>query len=330
MAISSLIGRRIHISGSIPENPAAAQTNNVKHARELIECLVGEFIERGAGFVVPVDAEKHRSHDNLPICFDWLIWESIKKNLTRRPSQAQNPLVIAVQHHKNEEQIPEQFLPLWSEMRNSNLVKIENASHWNMASKRMETQAHWGDILITVGGSEGVLFLANLYHDAGKPVIPLNLPLCSTDTGSLRLFNYGLSSHHTQRLFRVDDESLDSHSWLNRINFASRATLQDKLKQIVGLLEALERPHAFVVRLLNSEHEDYQDVQNFFDTVAQPVIEDELGYKMIVIDGEQAFEQALIVYDIFSSLHRCCVVFSFGVGSGPNCFIELGLCIRQK
>jgi len=35
-----------------------------------------------------------------------------------------------------------------------------------MNSKRMEAQARWGDILIPVGGSEGALFLANLYHDA--------------------------------------------------------------------------------------------------------------------------------------------------------------------
>jgi hypothetical protein len=37
----------------------------------------------------------------------------------------------------------------------------------------MEAQACYGDILIALGGGEGegVLFLANLYHDAGKPVI---------------------------------------------------------------------------------------------------------------------------------------------------------------
>ena len=330
MAISSLLGRRIHISGSIPNNSTVAQTADVEDARKLIEFLVGELMERGANFVVPVDAEKHRSHDNLPICFDWLIWESINKTLTRRPTQAQNPLVIAVQHHKNEEQIPEQFLPLWDEMRKSDLVKIESAAHWNMASKRMEMQAHWGDILITVGGSEGVLFLANLYHDAGKPVIPLNLPLCSSDTGSRRLFDFGLSSTHTQRLFRVDDEGTDAHTWLNRINFRSRDTLQDKSKQIIGLLEALERPHAFVVRLLNDKHDDYEDVQNFFDTIAQPVIENELGYKTIIIDGEKPFEHAFIVNDIFSKLHRSSVVFADITGVRPNCFIELGYALGRS
>ena len=49
-----------------------------------------------------------------------------------------------------------------------------------MNSKRMEVQARWGDILLALGGSEGVLFLANVYHDAGKPVVPLNRPMAST------------------------------------------------------------------------------------------------------------------------------------------------------
>ena len=50
---------------------------------------------------------------------------------------------------------------------------MESAAHWNMASKRMEMQARYGDILVALGGTEGVAFLANLYYDAGKPVVPI-------------------------------------------------------------------------------------------------------------------------------------------------------------
>ncbi len=55
-------------------------------------------------------------------------------------------MVIAVQHHKSEDQIPPEFVDLWDDLR-SNLafVQIENAAHWNMASKRMEAQARAGD-----------------------------------------------------------------------------------------------------------------------------------------------------------------------------------------
>ena len=85
---------------------------------------------------------------------------------------------------------------LWDELRGSDLVKIENAAYWNMASKRMEAQARWGDIPVPIGGTEGVRFLANLYHDAGRPVVPVNLAICPQNTGARRLFESGLASNH--------------------------------------------------------------------------------------------------------------------------------------
>ena len=40
MARSSLFGRRIHIVGSIPDDLAIAPTDEVDHARELVQGLV--------------------------------------------------------------------------------------------------------------------------------------------------------------------------------------------------------------------------------------------------------------------------------------------------
>lgn len=235
----------------------------VESARAFVQGLVQELIRRGTTFVLPVDADKSRSGDGLPVCFDWLVWETLDANLAQRPLAAPDPLAIAVQHHKNEEQVPAEFEALWDGLRASDRVQIENVSHWNINSKRMEAQARWGDILITLGGAEGVLFLANLYHDAGKPVVPLNFSITPPDTGAKRLFNLGLSSRHTQRLFQAGDHS--AHTWINRINFTSRKSVGERVSTVIDLLEALEPPRAFVVRLLNSDHEDYAEVQNFFD-----------------------------------------------------------------
>jgi hypothetical protein len=250
MPKSHLFGRRIHIAGSIPDDIAAAPAAEVEQARELVQGLVKELMQRGATFVVPVDTEKVRSTDGLPICFDWLVWQTLQGNLARRPANAPGPLAIAVQHHKNEEQIPPSFEPLWDDLRNSDLVQIENAAHWNMASEHMEAQARWGDVLIALGGSEGMLFLANLYHDDGKPVVPLNTPICAPDAGARRLFAFGLSSNQVQRLFRAT--GIGPHSWINRINFASRTPVTERVAGLVELLEALEPPGAFVVRLLRT------------------------------------------------------------------------------
>ncbi|NMG15750.1 hypothetical protein [Aromatoleum bremense] len=327
MPKSALFGRRIHIAGSISTELSVAPAAEVAGARELVKGLVVELIKRGATFVLPVDAEKLRAADNLPICFDWLIWQTLRENLVRRPAGAETPLVVAVQHHKTEDQIPAEVEALWDELRTSDLVQIENVSHWNMNSKRMEAQARYGDILVALGGSEGVMFLANLYHDAGKPVVPLNLPITAPDTGARRLFNLGLTSTQAQRLFHTTDQS--THAWINRINFARRVSVADRVVGIVELLEALEKPKAFVVRLLNASHSDYPDVQNFFDTVVQPVVEGELGYKLVVVDGRQTYEHARIDQEIFVKLHRSSVVLADITGMRPNCFLELGYALGR-
>lgn len=327
MTRSALFGRRVHLTGSISGDLALASADEVRRARAIVESLVKELIRKGATFVIPVDAEKLRE-DSLPICFDWLVWETVHKHLHARPEGAPNPLVIAVKHHKTETQIPEQHAALWSSLRGSPLVQIESAALWNMNSKRMEMQARHGDMLITLGGGEGVLFLANIYHDAGKPVIPLNLKLGSTQSGSLRLFDFGLAGNNATRLFQTDT-ALSSHGWLNRIEMPPRQAVPQSVDDLMALLEALAPPKAFVVRLLNPEHEDFNDVQAFFDTVVQPVIEDELRYKMVTVDGYQAFNHARIDQEIFAKLHRSSIVLADITGSRPNCFLELGYALGR-
>lgn len=328
MARSPLFGRRIHIAGSIVDDLADAAADEVGRARELVAALVKALLKRGANFVVPVDAEPKRKNDSLPICFDWLVWQAIRDNLASRPAGVSGPLAVAVQHHKSEDKIPAEFEGLWDELRgNTSLVQIENAAHWNMNSKRMEAQARFGDVLVALGGTEGVLFLANLYHDAGKPVVPLNLAICPETTGARRIYALGLASHQSRRLFQVSEG--DPHSWINRIRFPARQSTADRANELVELLEALERPRAFAVRLLNPDLPEYADVQNFFDVVVQPVIEDELGYRLVVIDGRQAYVHARIDEEIFAKLHRSNVVIADLTGSRPNCFLELGYALGR-
>ncbi len=328
MPWSPLFGRRVHIAGSIAEDPAVATPEAVDQARGLVALLVKDLVKCGANFVVSVDAEPTRESDGQPICFDWLVWKTLKENLARRPAGLSGPFAVAVQHHKSEDQIPPQYVELWDELRDSSLVQIENAAHWNMNSKRMDAQARFGDILVPLGGSEGVLFLANLYHDAGKPIVPLNLPLCPESTGARWLYNFGLTSSQSRRLFQIADDG-DAHDWINRIGLPPRQLPTDRVKIIVELLESLERPKAFAVRLLDPEHDDYADVQNFFDTVVQPVIEGELGYRLSVVDGNQPYEQARLDQEIFVKLHRSSIVLADITGARPNCFLELGYALGR-
>lgn len=327
MARSSLFGRRVHIAGSISKDPMTASATDVAAARELVTSVVQKLMRLGATFVVPVDGEPKRD-DGAPICFDWLVWQTIRASLPTRPSDAPNPLAVAVQHHKNEDQIPNEFHALWDEMRASPLVRMESAARWNMNSKRMEAQARYGDILIALGGTEGVRFLADLYHAAGKPVVPLNLPITPDNEGSRRLYSFGEASANSRKLFQIADGG-DSHAWINLIRFPTRQSVTDRAMVLVDLLENLERPRAFAVRLLAPDHEEYSSVQGFFDTVVQPVLEGELGYRLTVIDGRQSYDHARIDEEIFAKLHRSSAVVADITGSRPNCFLELGYALGR-
>lgn len=322
MTRSPLFGRRVHISGSIAGDLATASSADVADARALVKGLVEALMQRGATFVVPVDAEKTRGPDGAEICFDWLVWQAIAEHRAARPADAVEPLAVAIEHHKTEQQIPAAFQDLWDDLRMSDQVQIENVAHWNMNSKRMEAQARWGDILVALGGSEGVQFLANLYHDAGKPVVPLNLPITPPDAGARRLFAFGLAGSQAGRLFQT--RSLSPATWINRINVPNRRPVAERVAAIIALLEALEPPRAFVVRLLNPDHADFAAVEDHFRSVVQPVIEGELGYRMTVVDGRQAFDHARIDQEIFAKLHRSSVVLADITGMRPNCFLELG------
>jgi hypothetical protein len=116
---------------------------------------------------------------------------------------------------------------------------------------------------------------------------------------------------------------------LNRIRFPARQATAERVAELVELLESLERPRAFAVRLLNPDLPEYADVQDFFDTVVQPVVEGELGYRLVMIDGRQAYEHARIDEEIFAKLHRSSVVFADITGVRSNCFLELGYALGR-
>jgi hypothetical protein len=328
MEISSLHGRRIHIAASNHKLPEVASAEEIGQAREFVKLLVIELMKEGCSFVVPVDSEPLRDSDSQPICYDWLVWETLYSNLHLRPASAPLPLAVAVQHHKSENQIPAQFAAIWDGFKGSAHVSTDNAAHWNMNSKRMEIQASRGDILITLGGCEGVLYLANLYHQAGKPVIPLDFKLCDEQKGSRRLFNQAMARQETSRFFQTTAQS--PHDWINRLNFASRHDAALRVERLIEMLRALKRPSVFAVRLLNDDHQDFAEVQEFFSEVAAPVIERQLGYRLVTINRKHVNEYARIDEEIFTQLHHSSAVVADITGGRPNCFIELGYALGRS
>jgi hypothetical protein len=325
VARSPLFGRRIHISGSISPDSAVQE---VERAREFVEALVKELLHLGACFVIPVDAEPTRP-DGLPVFFDWLVWKTVAENLRLRPADAISPLVVAVKHHKNEDQIPPQFASIWGDLAASDHVHIVSAAQWNMASKRMELQAHHGDFLIALGGAEGVQFLANLYHDAGKHVVPLNFKVGQAGKGALRLLELGMQRKAAERLFQTEG-GVNAHGWLNRMDSARHKPADDQVRGLIDLLTNLSPPRAFAVRLLDPADPAFKDVQGFFDDVVKPVLVGEMGYKLVVIDKGHVHDLPFIDQEIFAKLHRSQLVVADITGLRPNVFLELGYAFGRQ
>jgi hypothetical protein len=80
----------------------------------------------------------------------------------------------------------------------------------------------------------------------------------------------------------------------------------------------------FAVRLLNPDVAEFKNVEDFFSGVVQPVVEQDLGYKLDVIDGKQDNEYPRLDVEIFTKLHHSAVVIADITGGRPNCFVELG------
>lgn len=318
--------RRVHIAGSISCCQQVASAEAVNKARSFVEELVKELITRGASFVLPVDDEKTRPGDGLPFCFDWLVWKTLYENRDQRPSDIEEKYVIAVKHHKSEDQIPEEYKPIWEGMEGSGAVDIHPVGRWNMGAKRREAQASEGDVLLLLGGGEGVRHLANLYLDAGKPVIPLPFEIVDEGAGARMLFNYmGTSRVHSARLFSTNTEKRTPYAWMGSLYKGNEL----QVKNLLELLDNLLPPAAFVIRLLDPEDENYEEVDRYHNEVLKPLVEDEYGFRLVTIDEQHSYETPRIDQEIFEKLHRSQIVLADLTGFRANCLVEVGYALGR-
>jgi hypothetical protein len=92
--------------------------------------------------------------------------------------------------------------------------------------------------------------------------------------------------------------------------------------RVLALLNDLQLPRAFCVRLLDPGHPAWDDVEDFFRTVADPVLE---HAELCAVDlGRDPQERAWMNAEIFEKLHTADTVIVDLTGQRPNCFLELG------
>jgi TIR- and PNP-associating SLOG family len=322
-----LRGRRVHIVGS-----AAPETEEQKlvYSHELVAELTRALAAEGATFVASFGPEPLLAGrmDGPSIIFDWTVAEEILASLRAGlsvPSSPDGRLIATLATAKTDAKIPSHRRSTFDALRNADAVDMYFVEPgWNSGAYRRQRLAQLGDILIGVSGGEGVEHQAVVYSSKGKPVIPLDVQLGASQHdgsgGAARLFQRALAG--PQDFFRVLPGNAPAEL-LDRTRTRDGSTSSNQVVLgIIKLLQAVEPPLVFCVRLLNDALPEFPSVEGFFRDTVDPFI-DSLGYQRFEM-GIDKHEFAWMNEAIFSKLHHSAVVLIDLTALRPNCFMELG------
>lgn len=317
----NLFGKRFLISGS------ADLETNLHYAHNLIRSLVEAILLNNAGLVVNIGKEPIL--EKFSPIFDWTILETVGnfyKKHQKKPVSTLGPYVLAYGLKNWKKNIPPEKHSLWKYLVANNLVDvIQLKENLSFGGKLRELQSSMADLLITLGGKRGVHHSVDLFIQSDKPVIPLNIPLGIDETAS---------EIHYRRLCETPEDYLEVKSDFNLVAHLSLLNLKelpdiDTVKNIIfKIVNNILPPKAFFIRLLNTEHEDYQTVETYFRMVVDPVLES-LEFRRFESGLDQSNEPFMNI-EIFNNLHFSSLAFADLTGLRSNCFLELGYSLGQQ
>jgi hypothetical protein len=320
-------GRRFHIAGSASKT---VDRNLLAFAHSIIAQLTAALLHAGGSVLIDVGKEplQDESDSNSPsIIFNWTVLEQIGSHLKKGglPRIDIGPLVATVASSKTESQIPEPRRDLWEQLKRSGAVMLEFLdTGWSSGAVRRQRQARLGDVLVVLSGSEGVEHLAQVYVQAGKPVIPLDLDLGGSTPGgsggAARLYGKALSA--PREFVRVEDTTQAGVLLADLRTEVGKRPPGEVVEALLRLVEALAPPTVFYVRLLNPEVEGFAAVERFFRNVVDPTVS-ALGYSPFEA-GRNESEYAWMNEEIFDVLHHSSIVVVDVTALRNNCFMELG------
>ncbi len=106
-----------------------------------------------------------------------------------------------------------------------------------------------------------------------------------------------------------------------------RPTLDAIASRLTALLASLRPTQAFYIRLLDRDSPLFVDVEWFFRTVVDPVVE-ERGFQRLEV-GTDPQRHGFINTEIFRELHFAPITIADMTGQRPNCAIELGYALGR-
>lgn len=321
-------GLRIHIAGSAAND---CDGDLLRAAHSFVDGLISEIITNGGGLVLGASGEP-RGNANEPCIFDWTALSSAAAVPDPAPDwpplRRQRFVVVSTQ--PGLDKVPEDRRAIWERFRARSDVDVVVAPRgWRMAGIIRDQQVKRGDVLVALGGGAGVEHLADSYIAEGKPVIPI-----ATDLGAYSQDGSGGSRLlHSQALsdpdsfFRLKDGSGSPSGRLLSLKLDSAIAGPALAADIAALLSDLRPPNAFYVRLLDTSHSDYTDVEEFFRDVVDYVVKDN-GYTPNEMGGRPP-SSAFMNVDIFRSIHLAGLVVVDLTGVRPNCMMELGYALAR-
>jgi hypothetical protein len=263
------------------------------------------------------------------LIFDWTILEAfdLVSSQGRIAWPHTRPPIVVVTSEKAASEIPEHRRSLWDRILRSGLVRVEYIKPGARSGALLrERQAQFGNVLICVGGGTGVEHLADLYQARHRPIIPLDLALgASRDDGigGSERMNRDARANPTPFLRLRPEMAKVSVALLVATSSGNGSVARGQVvSSLMQLLDTIDRPNAFYVRLLNKQVEEFSTVERFFREVVDPVVE-KIGYCRHEM-GTDRTEHGFVNVEIFERLHYCELAIVDVTGLRSNCFIELG------
>jgi hypothetical protein len=322
----------VHLAGS-----AASECDPelLRWTHDALRAFLRRHFRGGGSLIAQLGGEPyHPVDEDLPRTFDWLAIEAALEALRASEAQpsSEDPLVLLRGSHRGYDQIPEHRRPLYAELVERGAVDLRLLPDtWRSGALIRQAQARRGDVLLIVGGGVGVEHLADIYAECGRAVVPWHLDLGSSG-GDGVLGGIGLAKKalaNASPFFRLaSGAGAEARLLQLRVDACHLVTHEDAGSRLGALIEDLEPPRAFCIRLLNPEVELYEEVEQHFREVVDPVL-GELGYRVVDL-GHERQEAAWMNEEIFNQLDQAPLVYCDLTAQRPNCFTELGYALGNR
>ncbi|HEY8791316.1 MAG TPA: hypothetical protein VIL96_00345 [Gaiellaceae bacterium] len=322
-------GLRVHITGSAAKDCDPAL---LRAAHGYVRALAAEIIARGGGFVLGLGPEP-LGVNGEPCIFDWTELEAVVAAPDPAPHwPALRPdRFLAVASQRGLEKIPDSRRDVWAKCRARSDFNLEVAPPgWRMAGIIRERQVLRGDVLLVLGGGAGAEHLAELYREEGKPVVPIyaELGALNNDGNGGSRFLHERALADVEKFLRLRDGSGGAAARLTELRLTVTTDTDGLARNTAALLDDLRRRPAFFVRLLATDHPEFDAVERFFRDVVDVVVADR-GFTPREM-GRGRPETAFMNVEIFEGLHRAGLVVVDLTGVRPNCMMELGYALARN